>query len=41
MPLKKSVCIEMVYTDLNFYDRIKKISEIGYPAVEFWGWTNN
>ena len=30
----------MVYTDLNFYDRIKKISEIGYPAVEFWGWTN-
>ena len=40
MSLRKSVCIEMVYPDLNFYNRIKKVSEIGYPAIEFWGWTN-
>lgn len=40
MSLRKSVCIEMVYPHLNFYDRIKKVSAIGYPAVEFWSWTN-
>lgn len=34
------MCIEMVYPDLNFYDRIKKVSETGYPAIEFWDWTN-
>lgn len=38
--MRKSVCIERVYTDLNFYDRIKKVSLIGYPAIEFWSWTN-
>jgi len=40
MPIKKSVCIETAYTELNFYDRIKKVSEMGYPAVEFWSWAN-
>lgn len=40
MSLKKSVCIEMAYPELNFYDRIRKVAEIGYPAIEFWSWTN-
>ncbi|GAH18608.1 unnamed protein product, partial [marine sediment metagenome] len=40
MLVKKSVCIEMLYPDLDFYDRIKKVSAIGYPAIEFWDWTN-
>lgn len=40
MPVKKSVCIEMAYPELKFYDRIRKVAEIGYPAVEFWSWTD-
>ena len=30
------VCIETVFTDLPYPERIKKISDIGYKAIEFW-----
>ena len=38
--LKASICVEMVFTELPFLDRIKKAAEIGYDAVEFWNWDN-
>lgn len=36
--IKLSACIEMVYGELPFIDRIKAAAESGLPAVEFWGW---
>ncbi len=34
--LKYSLCIEPVLTDVDFYDRIKIASQLGFKAVEFW-----
>jgi len=34
--IKKSLCIEPVLTNLDFYDRIKIAAEIGFDAIEFW-----
>lgn len=34
-----SVCAEMVYLDLPFIERVKKIHAQGY-GVEIWSWTN-
>lgn len=36
--MKKSVCIEMVFTELDFYERFKAAAEAGFEYVEFWGW---
>ncbi len=36
--MKASVCIEMIFTELPFLDRIRKAAEIGYDGVEFWTW---
>ncbi len=36
--IKLSACIEMIFTDVPFLDRIAKVSEIGIPAFEFWDW---
>jgi len=33
-----SVCIEMIFRELPFLDRIDAVAEAGYPAFEFWGW---
>lgn len=38
MALRFSVCIEMIFRDLPFLDRISAVAQAGYPAVEFWGW---
>jgi hydroxypyruvate isomerase len=38
--LKFSVCIEMLYRELEFIDRLPAVAAAGYPAVEFWGWKN-
>jgi hydroxypyruvate isomerase len=38
--MKASICIEMLFTDLPFLERIKKAAELGYDAVEFWNWDN-
>jgi hydroxypyruvate isomerase len=38
--MKASVCIEMIYTDLPFVDRIKKAADQGFDAIEFWNWDN-
>ena len=38
--MKASVCIEMIYTEYPFLERIKKAAEQGFDAVEFWNWDN-
>ena len=38
--MKLSVCVEMIFTDLPFVDRVAAVAEAGYPAYEFWGWRN-
>ncbi|HYA22197.1 MAG TPA: TIM barrel protein [Thermoproteota archaeon] len=36
--IKLSACIEIIFTEVPFSDRIDRVSEIGLPAFEFWGW---
>ena len=36
--MKKSVCIEAVYTELPFYERIAAAAADGFSHVEFWHW---
>ncbi len=39
--MKFSLCIEPIFENLNFYDRIIKAKELGCDAVEFWDpWTS-
>lgn len=38
--MKASVCIEMIYTEYPFLERILKAAEQGFDAVEFWNWDN-
>jgi hydroxypyruvate isomerase len=33
-----SACIEMLFADLPFVDRVTASAEAGLKAVEFWGW---
>lgn len=33
-----SVCVEMVYDDEPFYERITRAAEAGADGVEFWDW---
>ncbi len=33
---KIGVCVEMVFTDLPYEERIRKVAALGYKAVEFW-----
>lgn len=35
-----SACIEMIFRNLPFPERIQKVAECGLPACEFWGWGN-
>jgi hydroxypyruvate isomerase len=36
--LNFSACIEMIYRDRPFLDRIDAVAEAGLKAFEFWGW---
>lgn len=36
--MKSSVCIEMIYTEYPFLERIEKAAQAGFDAVEFWNW---
>lgn len=36
--IRLSACIEMLFTELPFIDRIEAAAAAGLPAVEFWGW---
>ncbi len=38
MALKKSACIETLFTELPFASRFKAARQAGFDFVEFWGW---
>jgi len=38
--MKFSVCIDMMFSALDFYDRIAAVKDCGIDAVEFWRWSN-
>ena len=35
-----SVCIDMMFSHLDFYDRIEAVRACGIDTVEFWKWSN-
>ena len=35
-----SCCIDMMFSELDFYDRISEVKKCGIDAVEFWKWSN-
>ncbi|HXF38552.1 MAG TPA: TIM barrel protein [Blastocatellia bacterium] len=39
-PVRLSVCIDMIMTDLPFLARMDRVKRLGYPAFEFWDWKN-
>ncbi len=36
--MRLSICVEMIFTELPFVDRIAAVAAAGYSAYEFWGW---
>ena len=38
--MKSSVCIEMIFTEYPFIERIDRAAEAGFDAIEFWNWDN-
>jgi hydroxypyruvate isomerase len=38
--MKFSICLEMIYPDLDFAKRAVRVREKGFSAVEFWAWTD-
>ena len=38
--IKLSICIEMVFTDSPFLERLERVKGVGLTAFEFWGWRN-
>src|SRR5689334_8290894 len=39
-PIRLSVCIDMILTQIPFLERIDHVKQLGYPAFEFWEWKN-
>ena len=35
-----SVCIDLMFSSLDFYDRIDAVRACGIDTVEFWKWSN-
>lgn len=38
--MKISVCIDMMFSYCNFYERIDQVRACGIDTVEFWKWSN-
>ncbi|MGN1007421.1 MAG: TIM barrel protein, partial [Butyricicoccus sp.] len=36
--MKKSICIEKIFLEYDFYDRFAKVAEAGFEYVEFGYW---
>jgi len=36
--MKYSICIDTLFIELSFLDRIDKVKEVGFSAFEFWKW---
>jgi len=39
-PVRLSVCIDMILTEIPFLQRMETVKRLGYPAFEFWDWKN-
>jgi len=39
-PVRLSVCIDMIMTEVPFLERMERVKRLGYPAFEFWDWKN-
>ena len=37
---KRSICVEMIYTEKPFLQRIERIKDLGFDAFEFWSYQN-
>ena len=38
--MKVSLCIDMMFSTAEFYDKFGLVKGCGYDTVEFWKWTN-
>ncbi len=38
--MKLSVCVDMMFSYCDFYDRFAEVKEHGIDTIEFWKWTN-
>lgn len=38
--MKKSICIETIFTEVPFEERFKLVKAAGFEYVEFWSWTD-
>ena len=38
--MRYSACIDMMYSNSEFYDRFGLAKENGFDTVEFWKWSN-
>lgn len=36
--MKKSLCIEKIFLEVDFYDRFQCVADAGFAYVEFWNW---
>lgn len=36
--MRFAICLEMIFPDLAFLERARRVREAGFSAVEFWGW---
>jgi hydroxypyruvate isomerase len=36
--MKKSICLEMIYSEVDFYERFGLAKKDGFEFVEFWSW---
>lgn len=35
-----SVCIDMMFSEMDFYERLSAVKQCGIDTVEFWKWSN-
>lgn len=38
--MKISCCIDMMFSEFNFYDRIAEVKKCGIHTIEFWKWSD-
>src|SRR5437868_12400309 len=39
-PVRLSVCIDMILTQIPFLERMEHVKQLGYAGFEFWEWKN-
>lgn len=38
--MQLSFCIDMMFADMDFYEKIGAVKSCGHDTIEFWKWTN-